>query len=158
MAVLYPNLFKEVINKTPGIVLIDELDLHLHPKWQWRVIEALKETFPKLQFIATTHSSIILASCKDVRVISIDNEMNVQYKNSLYGVQVNDVLEIYQDSNNIVLDIKNKLKDFYISIENEDYRNAKEILDELRNELGEDNPEVVGAKVTLDLESSSLED
>lgn len=158
MAVLNPNLFENVINKTPGIVLIDELDLHLHPKWQWRVIEALEETFPKLQFIATTHSPIILASCKNVRVIAIDNDMKVEYKNSLYGVQVNDVLETYQDSNNIVLEIKNKLKDFYEFIEREDYKTAKKMLDDLSNELGENNPEVVGAKVTLDLESSSLED
>lgn len=157
-AVLNPDLLGEVTNKTYGIVLIDELDLHLHSKWQWKVIEALQSTFPKVQFIATTHSPIILASCKNVRVISIDEKMNVEYKNSLYGSQVNDVLEVYQNSNNIVLDIKNRLKEFYEYIESEDYNNARKILKALIDELGENNPEVVGAKVTLDLESSSLED
>jgi hypothetical protein len=43
-----------------GLVLIDELDLHLHPKWQATLIPALKKTFPRLQFIATTHSAMLL--------------------------------------------------------------------------------------------------
>ncbi len=158
MAVLNPDLLEEVTNLTSGIVLIDEIDLHLHPKWQWKVVEALKETFPKIQFIATTHSPIILASCKNVRVISVDKKMNIDYKSSLYGVQVNDVLEVYQDSNNMVSEIKNEIKKFYKYIEEEDYNEAKRILNLLSKELGDDNPEIVGAKVTLDLESSPLED
>ena len=43
-----------------GTVLVDELDLHLHPTWQVRLIPALKTVFPKLQFIATTHSPMVL--------------------------------------------------------------------------------------------------
>lgn len=158
MAVLNPNLLYEVTNETTGIVLIDELDLHLHPKWQWKVIKALKETFPNVQFIATTHSPIILASCKNERVISIDSNMNIEYRNSLYGLPINDVLVTYQNSDNIVSNVKNKLEEFYRSIENQEFKNASKILWELSEELGEDNPEVVGAKVTLDLESTPLED
>lgn len=158
MAVLNPNLLYEATNETTGIVLIDELDLHLHPKWQWKVIKALKETFPNVQFIATTHSPIILASCKNERVISIDSNMNIEYRNSLYGLPINDVLVTYQNSDNIVSNVKNKLEEFYRSIENQEFKNASKILRELSEELGEDNPEVVGAKVTLDLESTPLED
>jgi hypothetical protein len=43
-----------------GLVLVDELDLHLHPKWQAALIPALKKTFPRLQFIGTTHSAMLL--------------------------------------------------------------------------------------------------
>lgn len=46
-----------------GIVLIDELDLHLHPKWQTEIVTGLKRTFPNMQFIATTHSPLVLAGC-----------------------------------------------------------------------------------------------
>lgn len=45
-----------------GLVLIDELDLYLHPTWQVRFVRALKHTFPNLQFIVTTHSPLVLAS------------------------------------------------------------------------------------------------
>jgi len=61
-AVLNPQLGSEAAQKTPGIVLIDEIDLHLHPKWQRRVVEDLRATFPALQFVATTHSPFIAFS------------------------------------------------------------------------------------------------
>jgi hypothetical protein len=47
-----------------GLVLVDELDLHLHPKWQSQIVEGLKRTFPKMQFIVTTHSPLVLAGCE----------------------------------------------------------------------------------------------
>ena len=53
---LNPHLGTSALTETPGVVLIDELDLHLHPKWQRRIIEDLRRTFPKIQFICTTHS------------------------------------------------------------------------------------------------------
>lgn len=63
-AVLNPHLEGDALNETPGIVLIDELDLHLHPKWQRRVIEDLRTTFPKIQFICTTHSPFLIQSLR----------------------------------------------------------------------------------------------
>ena len=48
----------------PGIVLIDEIDLHLHPRWQRRAMEDLSECFPKLQFIATAHSPLIVQAAE----------------------------------------------------------------------------------------------
>ena len=47
-----------------GLVLIDELDLHLHPTWQLTLIESLKSTFPKVQFVCTTHSPMLLPGLK----------------------------------------------------------------------------------------------
>lgn len=61
---LNPHLGDEVLSKTEGIVLIDELDLHLHPKWQRHVIEDLRTTFPKVQFICTTHSPFLIQSLR----------------------------------------------------------------------------------------------
>jgi hypothetical protein len=49
-----------VLAQTPGVVLIDELDVHLHPQWQRRVIADLQRTFPKVQFICTTHSAQVM--------------------------------------------------------------------------------------------------
>ncbi|HET7500861.1 MAG TPA: AAA family ATPase, partial [Kofleriaceae bacterium] len=47
-----------------GIVLVDELDLHLHPTWQTEIVAGLKATFPRMQFIVTTHSPLVLAGCR----------------------------------------------------------------------------------------------
>lgn len=54
-----------------GIVLIDEIDLYLHPTWQVVLVRALRATFPRLQFIATTHSPLILASLMPEEVVRL---------------------------------------------------------------------------------------
>lgn len=54
-----------------GLVLIDEIDLYLHPRWQTRLIPALRKTFPKLQFIATTHSPVVLATLSPDEIIRV---------------------------------------------------------------------------------------
>jgi len=57
-----------------GLVLIDELDLHLHPSWQVGLIPALKQTFPKLQFIVTTHSPMLLAGLEGDEIVMLDQD------------------------------------------------------------------------------------
>jgi predicted ATP-binding protein involved in virulence len=57
-----------------GVVIIDELELHLHPSWQRQVIEKLRGTFPKIQFIATTHSPFVIQSLKPGELINLDPE------------------------------------------------------------------------------------
>lgn len=107
MAVLNPNLLGEIVVSTPGIVLIDEIDLHLHPNWQWRVVKALKTTFPRVQFIATTHSPLIISSCEDETVIrldpddqSLDKLSKTSQQHTVKGWQVGDVLREYMGSDN----------------------------------------------------------
>ena len=69
---LNPHLGENAIKKTPGIVLIDELDLNLHPKWQRRLVQDLKACFPCVQFVATTHSPFIIQSLKADEYIILD--------------------------------------------------------------------------------------
>ncbi|MCP4149105.1 MAG: AAA family ATPase, partial [bacterium] len=64
MAILNPHLGIDVATQTPGIVLIDEIDLHLHPTWQRSVVADLTRTFPGVQFVATSHSPFIAQSLK----------------------------------------------------------------------------------------------
>ncbi|AWX98611.1 ATPase [Marinomonas primoryensis] len=74
-ATLNPYMGEEVLTKTEGVVLIDELDLHLHPRWQRRVIEDLRTTFPKIQFICTTHSPFLIQSLRsNEELIMLDGE------------------------------------------------------------------------------------
>lgn len=59
-----------------GLVLVDELDLHLHPSWQVGFITALKQTFPRLQFVVTTHSPMLLAGLEADEVVMLDEDPN----------------------------------------------------------------------------------
>jgi predicted ATP-binding protein involved in virulence len=75
-AYLNPHLGLEAARKSPGIVLIDEIDLHLHPKWQRRVVEDLKRTFPEIQFFATTHSPFMIQSLREGELIDLNSPDN----------------------------------------------------------------------------------
>lgn len=73
---LNPHLAANAGKETTGVVLIDEIDLHLHPKWQRRVASDLQKAFPKLQFIATTHSPFILQSLEPGQVIDLEQTLS----------------------------------------------------------------------------------
>ena len=72
--VLNGFLGKDAVKQTPGVVLIDELDMHLHPNWQKHVVRNLKAAFPQIQFIATTHSPFIIQSLKKEQVLLLDHD------------------------------------------------------------------------------------
>jgi predicted ATP-binding protein involved in virulence len=72
MAQLNPHLVENVALETPGVVLIDELDLHLHPKWQRKVVDNLRRAFPKVQFFATSHSPFIIQSLRPGELIDLN--------------------------------------------------------------------------------------
>lgn len=73
----------QVLQKTPGLVLIDELDVHLHPKWQRRVVNDLKNTFPAVQFVCTSHSPFIIQSISpgELRSLDVEDSQSLQYVN-----------------------------------------------------------------------------
>lgn len=75
---LNPQLGAEAASQTPGIVLIDEIDLHLHPSWQQKVIHTLQDTFKNIQFIITTHSPQVLTTVDHhaIRILS-DNTVKL---------------------------------------------------------------------------------
>lgn len=65
------HLGREAAKKTPGIVIIDEVDMHLHPSWQQTILKNLQRAFPKIQFIVTTHSPQVLSTIRreNIRLI-----------------------------------------------------------------------------------------
>ncbi len=69
---LNPHLGVDAAANTTGVVLIDEIDLHLHPKWQRNVVEDLKSAFPNIQFIATSHSPFIIQSLKPGELLDLE--------------------------------------------------------------------------------------
>lgn len=96
MAVLNPNMYEKAA-ETSGVVLIDELDMHLHPKWQWNIIDALEKTFPNVQFIAATHSPILIAACRKGHLVYVNGD-EISYGETDFGMEVNDVLSYTQGS------------------------------------------------------------
>lgn len=90
--------FPSPIEETTGIVLIDEIDLHLHPKWQQTVLSDLCKAFPKIQFIVTTHSPQVLSTIhrKSIRLLGKDangKDVAVMPMAESYGELSSDVLQ-----------------------------------------------------------------
>ena len=93
MCILNPYLEKDTLKLTPGIVVIDELDLSLHPTWQRRIIRILKELFPKVQFICATHSPFIIQSLEPGELIALDTILDEEYS----GQSIEDIAEDIMD-------------------------------------------------------------
>lgn len=152
MAVLNPQLLDDVIAKTPGVIIIDEIDQHLHPKWQKSILKSLTRIFPKVQFIVTTHSPSVIASTMSHQLILLD-ENGCHYIDSSFGKDANSVLSeimgVYPRPEAVQL----LLNRFYSSLDEEDYVKAKSLLDELKGLVGEDNTDFVGAQTMLDFET-----
>lgn len=89
---LNPHLGKNVITDTEGVVLIDELDLHLHPNWQRNIVNDLKKTFPNLQFICTSHSPFIIQSLQKNELIDL-NETDFTLEEAPFKQSIEDVAE-----------------------------------------------------------------
>jgi predicted ATP-binding protein involved in virulence len=73
---------ESVAHKKPSVLLIDELDGHLHPKWQRAVLPALQKALPDVQIIVSTHSPFVISSCRDakVHVLQLDEEGNASVR------------------------------------------------------------------------------
>ena len=92
---LNPHLGRDVLQQTPGIVMIDELDLHLHPKWQRRIIEDLRRIFPKVQFIVTTHSPFLIQSLRSgEELVMLDGQPTAELANKSLEEIATGIMEV----------------------------------------------------------------
>lgn len=144
---LNPHLGERAVLDTEGIVLIDEIDMHLHPKWQRHIVGDLKRTFPKIQFIVTTHSPFIVQSLKKEEVISLDVEV---INEDPFTKSIEEIAEQDMD----VIDVKRSQKFIHFqevaalyfnlieegknSENNQQTRQLKEKLDHLELEFNDD--------------------
>jgi predicted ATP-binding protein involved in virulence len=66
----------ELEEKRPGILLLDEVDAHLHPRWQRLLLPAMREALPNVQIIATSHSPFVISSCPDavIHVLEVGSD------------------------------------------------------------------------------------
>lgn len=147
-AMLNPDFGDEVLKKTPGVVVIDELDLHLHPKWQRRVINDLKVTFPSLQFIATTHSPQLIGEAQPEEITLLDGGESTTPTHS-FGIDSSRVLEEVMGASARNESIEKLLSLLFKSIDGEDFEGAKALLVDVEAKLGPDDPEVTRARALM---------
>ncbi len=131
-----------------GIVLIDEVDLHLHPKWQRSLIDRLVQTFPNCQFVLTTHSPLVISDTKDILCYVLDDgELTVM--TGLYGLDANQVLLKVMDTDIRNAEINSKLSDLLEKIQDGQLPEAQSVLSELASELPEGHIELMKARLLI---------
>ena len=109
LSLLNPHLGVEVAGESPGIVLIDELELHLHPVWQRKIAASLKRTFHRLQFICTSHSPQIIGELQPEEVRLLYGKAFSKPAQS-FGMDTNWVLEVLMGGSKCNEAVKDRLK------------------------------------------------
>lgn len=131
-----------------GVVLIDEVDLHLHPSWQRSLCDRLIETFPHCQFMLTTHSPLVISDCKNV-LAYILNDGELRKLPSQYGQDANTVLLDVMDTSIRHEKIDAELNDLLDAIQDSKLAEAQQLLAKLTEELPANHLELVKAKLLL---------
>ncbi len=135
-----------------GVILIDEIELHLHPKWQRQIIPALTRTFPNCQFIITTHSPQVVSHVKPDSLYLLQatsDETVVEQPESSFGRDSNSILEDIMGVPERPPEIQNSLRDLFRLIEQGNLNSARQLRKDLAGEIGEDDPEFVRADVLI---------
>ncbi|MGF6098259.1 AAA family ATPase [Pseudomonas sp. 18175] len=131
-----------------GTVLIDEVDLHLHPQWQRRLIHQLTETFPNCQFILTTHSPLVISDTKDVLCYVLDDG-ELEERNDLYGLDANQVLLSVMDTDVRNSEVQARLDRLVELLQDKRLNEAKVLYEKLSAELSPDHIELVKAALLI---------
>ncbi len=136
----------------PGIVLIDEVDLHLHPKWQARILGDLRSAFPAVQFIVTTHAPIVISSVEAscLRILTPDGV--VSQGTETYGGNIARVLKTVMGVDERPSDVREHIDAFYKELDAGEYEAAEARLGSLVGLVGPGDTEVVAAQTALFLE------
>lgn len=138
-----------VLRQSPGVVLIDELDVHLHPIWQRRAATDLKRTFQKIQFVCTSHSPQVIGEVQPEEVRQLDAEGRVSTPERSFGVDSSRVLEEVMQARPRNESVELLLRELFRVIDREDFPTARNLLPQLEAQLGSDDPEVTRARTLM---------
>lgn len=151
LTIANPEIYDKLSGK--GIVLIDEIDLHLHPQWQRRFLPALVHTFPNLQFIVTTHSPQVLSHiARDSVFLLEDNKIS---ERDIYteGRDSNAILQDAFHLSIIEKEDQREIDDIYHLIDEHNVKKAQMKLDKLKEKRGENDREVLRMQSYIDIDN-----
>jgi predicted ATP-binding protein involved in virulence len=150
LATTYPDSVNPL--NEAGLVLIDEIELHLHPEWQRIIIQRLTQTFPGCQFIVTTHSPQVLSNVQPecIHILAIeDDNVVVKRPERSYGRDSNRILEDIMGVSKRPPEIEARILELFRIIHEGELDRAKDLIQDLATEIGIDEPELIRAASTI---------
>jgi hypothetical protein len=136
--------------RASGVVLIDEVDLHLHPSWQRRVLHDLTRVFPRLQFVVTTHSPQVVASARAEWVRVLDGQ-TARMVDHVEGRDSNSLLEDVFGVPARPVEFEERLRELFRAIDAGELATARTLAAALAPQLGPDDPDLTRARFLLDV-------
>ena len=136
---------------SPAVVLIDEIDLHLHPGWQRHITTALKETFPNCHFLLSTHSPQVISHLDRQCIWILERTRTgviAKRPEDAYGQTTGRILEDLMDVPARPQEIKEGFKQLFLAIQQNDLAEARLLLSRLRHQIGHD-PDLVKADALI---------
>ena len=144
-----------------AVILIDEIELHLHPKWQRMIIPGLLKTFPNCQFLVTSHSPQVLGEIEDTNYIWILEEEEEPYHPSCaYGMESSELLREVMGAESRNADVSKELEEIDRLIASENFEEARSAIQRLAKKTGE-IPAIISANSYLTMmgqEQAEIED
>jgi predicted ATP-binding protein involved in virulence len=131
-----------------AVVLIDELDLHLHPKWQRTAVGNLIKAFPKVQFVATTHSPQILGELAGDQILLLQRDGPPIQARQTFGMDSNWILRYIMDSDERDPIVKNELEAILSAVREARFQKAEQLVAKLRSRIGE-TPDLAAAEARI---------
>ena len=138
--------------RVEGVVLIDELDLHLHPRWQRVALPRLRQAFPRLQFVVTTHSPQVLSSAENRQVRRLVDGGIQEGQVFVEGRDTNAILREHMNTEDRDREGARELRTLHELIDQGRREEAEELYKKLFARWGDLDPDLIEAKVLLDLE------
>ena len=141
-----------MLEDTSGVGVIDEIDLHLHPQWQQTIISDLNTIFPKIQFIVSSHAPAVINSVAREQIRILDNGEIYMPAAQTYGRDANSILREVMKVSERPTDIKQRMNLFYSYMDENNYKEANNVLTEIEAIVGTTDPDIAAARTSLDLE------
>lgn len=132
-----------------GVVLIDEIDLHLHPKWQRSIVASLERTFPNCQFIITTHSPQVVGELPPDAVLLLRDGVFLGHAGRSLGLSSGMVLEELMEGASRNEEVEAELNSIRTLLDADEISSAQKLLAALLERVGE-IPEVLELQATID--------
>lgn len=135
------------ISEIPGVVLIDEIELNLHPTWQSEIVSTMRDVFPACQFIITTHSPQVVSAVEsaNIRIVRKNNDGDIFIEAPLntLGRSSNYLLEGVFEASERFPQVDKMIEEFNNAIDTKDQNTAEKMLNMIQNTIEGSPPELI---------------
>ncbi|MEM7656700.1 MAG: AAA family ATPase [Bacteroidota bacterium] len=137
----YPHQYDRSPLGFHGIVLIDEIDQHLHPRWQQSILPSLKRTFPNVQFIVASHAPLVLSSVppEDVWLLKREEDtIQITHPGQSYGKDTNWILTEIMEAQTRTAELSREFEKIQELLEGKSYSEVRSLIESLLYRIGND--------------------